>query len=820
MTLEALIAMMTAGLTHSDFDGPSRAVRSCVAILFALAGVLFISACQTTSPPGTEHGLSTAQAPDTQWRERVLHDAGPNRAEILRALNEVPPDQAAEMTFLVRYMPVRDLTTLKGAYLLENVRLSHEARAQTRWGPSIPDDIYLNNVLPYASVSEAREDWRPDFAARFAGLVRDTSTPGQAADLLNRAIFNQLKVHYKVGGTRADQAPSDSIAQGRATCTGLSILLVDACRAAGVPARLAGVYEWTGKPGNHTWVEVWDGEWKFVGADEPDKQGFNHAWFVGDAARADGTAREHAVWAASWEPTGETMPLAFAQDITDVPGVNVTSRYAHPQAAAATPARLFVRVLGPDGKRLAASVQVAQIGTPGKEWSGESRDETRDLNDLLEFAVPRGSTLHVRAPALGLTQDVTVEHDTETITLAPPHADSPAGLAARLTDWFNADEAARATIDLSDADAWVAAHPDEARQLFWQAFKGASSQGEPHKDLDASRVRAGKYQSPFVVREVGAKPKGGWPLFIAMHGGGNAPKELNDSQWVIMQHHYKDHPELGGYLYLALRAPTDEWNGFYTDYVYPLIDRLIQSFLLWRDVNPDRVYIMGYSHGGYGAFAIGPKMPDRFAAIHASAGAPTDGETSAKTLYSTRMTYMVGEHDIMYGRLERDRKFNDLITRLRGDDKDTYPVELLYMPGFEHSNLPDHDMIPKMYPFVRNPTPRSVRWEQTDSVIKDFFWLEDDHAAKKREIDADIRNNTVTIATTGGVGDITLHLDARLVDLARPVTIIRDGVTTLATPKPSARALAQSIARRGDPVLATAVAINVPATPAPAPPRP
>jgi hypothetical protein len=120
-------------------------------------------------------------------------------------------------------------------------------------------------------------------------------------------------------------------------------------------------------------------------------------------------------------------------------------------------------------------------------------------------------------------------------------------------------------------------------------------------------------------------------------------------------------------------------------------------------------------------------------------------------------------------------------------------------------------MIPKMYPYTRNPTPKSVRWEQTDSVIKNFFWLEDDHAGKKREIDGDIANNTVTLTTTGGVGDITLHLDARLIDLSKPVTIIRDGATTTNTPTPTAKALAQTIASRGDPVLAASVSINVPA---------
>lgn len=59
----------------------------------------------------------------------------------------------------------------------------------------------------------------------------------------------------------------------------------------------------------------------------------------------------------------------------------------------------------------------------------------------------------------------------------------------------------------------------------------------------------------------------------------------------------------------------------------------------------NKVFIMGYSHGGYGAFAIGPKIPYRFAAIHASAAAPTDGETTAKTLRNTRFSFMIGGKD-------------------------------------------------------------------------------------------------------------------------------------------------------------------------------
>ena len=54
--------------------------------------------------------------------------------------------------------------------------------------------------------------------------------------------------------------------------------------AVGIPARVAGTPMWTNMRGNHTWVEVWDGGWHFVGAAEPDPKGLDHTWFNGDAS--------------------------------------------------------------------------------------------------------------------------------------------------------------------------------------------------------------------------------------------------------------------------------------------------------------------------------------------------------------------------------------------------------------------------------------------------------------------------------------------------------------------------------------------------------
>src|SRR5438132_208457 len=81
----------------------------------------------------------------------------------------------------------------------------------------------------------------------------------------------------------------------------------------------------------------------------------------------------------------------------------------------------------------------------------------------------------------------------------------------------------------------------------------------------------------------------------------------------------------------------------------------------------------------------GPKIPDRFAAVHCSAAAPTDGTISARTLRTTRLTFMVGENDNDYGRRERCEKFDAEVRKLKEHDKGDYPVEFELKQGHGHT---------------------------------------------------------------------------------------------------------------------------------------
>ena len=266
-----------------------------------------------------------------------------------------------------------------------------------------------------------------------------------------------------------------------------------------------------------------------------------------------------------------------------------------------------------------------------------------------------------------------------------------AELSRILADRFGADAAKK-----SAASKLLAAIPwDESlRDLAWSAYKASPVHEPLRREHESKTVATGSRKSPYLWRHVGQKPADGWGLVIAMHGGGNAPAELNDQQWRGMFKRYNDHPEAGGYVYLSLRAPNDAWNGFYDDAICPLVERLIRQFVVLGDVNPDRVYTLGASHGGYGAFVIGPKMPDRFAGIHASAAAPTPGETRGENLRNVRFTFMVGERDTAYGRAERCLEFEREIQTWR-KQYGGYPGRFEWETGVGHQ-VPDRDKLAEM----------------------------------------------------------------------------------------------------------------------------
>ena len=227
--------------------------------------------------------------------------------------------------FLVQHMPSYDLKTLKSDYLLTNLEYALKARKEFPWSKKIKCKRFLNDVLPYAILDEPRDPWRRELYDICKPLIKEATTARQAVESINAQLPDIIEVYYSRERKRANQSFIESKEQGKASCTGLSVILVNACRSVGIPARIAGIASWVKTRGNHNWVEVFlDGQWVFLEYNVP---GLNTAWFQDRTGLAKKDTLHHAIWATSWKKTGSYFPIVWDLENKEVAAVNVTDNY-------------------------------------------------------------------------------------------------------------------------------------------------------------------------------------------------------------------------------------------------------------------------------------------------------------------------------------------------------------------------------------------------------------------------------------------------------------------------------------------------------------
>jgi len=338
--------------------------------------------------------------------QKQLDIAGENRLEIEQALREVPKSQKRGMDWLVTHMPEEDLKLLTAEFLLTNCDLAYEAWNNAPWKEQISEEIFFDCILPYANVNERRDEWRGDFRNKFLKLVAGATTPTQATIILNKNMFDLVDVHYSTKRPKADQSPYESIDAGMASCSGLSILLIDACRSVGVPARFTGTPLWYNESGNHTWIEFWDNGWHYTGGAEPTGDKVDVAWFDGSAAKATKGHPQHAIFAVTWNKEDKHFPLVWLPDVQTYGAVDVTERYAEGQKAVLIPVR--VRVTNEEGMRKIRRIVV--VNSEGEIiFEGDTKDESADANDHLTFMLPKGETWTFRCKNDVVEQLITSE---------------------------------------------------------------------------------------------------------------------------------------------------------------------------------------------------------------------------------------------------------------------------------------------------------------------------------------------------------------------------------------------------------------------------
>ncbi|GGO98235.1 dienelactone hydrolase family protein [Stakelama pacifica] len=315
--------------------------------------------------------------------------------------------------------------------------------------------------------------------------------------------------------------------------------------------------------------------------------------------------------------------------------------------------------------------------------------------------------------------------------------------------------------------------------------------------MAAKQIVRGDKVMQWQSKRFGNAAPGHRSLWISMHGGGNAEPAVNDQQWRNQIGLYQ--PAEG--IYLAPRAPTDTWNLWHEGHIDPMFQQLIDMQVAMNGVDPNRVYLMGYSAGGDGVWQLAPRMADRFAAAAMMAGHPNDA--SLLGLRNLPFAIFMGGADSAYDRNKIAAEKTAELDRLHAADPGGYVHMSRIYPGLPHwMDHKDAEALPWMAGFTRNAWPKRIVWVQDDVTHDRFYWLEIPDAASAQQgdrIDASVDGQTIALSGAVPRG-MTLRLSDRLIDLDRPVrVIVNDKPVFSGKVSRTGRAIQQSLLERMDP---------------------
>ena len=258
--------------------------QNLIKLLFVMVAAMAFAACNRDP-----HFIT-----DRQYRDQVHADflqrqqLAQGRAEALfTGMDTLCRRDREALEFLYAYMPYSDLADYDGTFYLAQVRTAFAARDTFSWGKTVPEDIFRHFVLVYRVNNENLDTARMFMFRTLKDRVKGM-TMEQAALEVNHWCHEH--VAYRAADSRTS-APLATMRTSLGRCGEESTFAVTALRAVGIPARQCYTPRWAHCDDNHAWVEVWiadpkgkGGEWKFLGACEPDPE-LNMGWFAVPSTR-------------------------------------------------------------------------------------------------------------------------------------------------------------------------------------------------------------------------------------------------------------------------------------------------------------------------------------------------------------------------------------------------------------------------------------------------------------------------------------------------------------------------------------------------------
>jgi pimeloyl-ACP methyl ester carboxylesterase len=242
------------------------------------------------------------------------------------------------------------------------------------------------------------------------------------------------------------------------------------------------------------------------------------------------------------------------------------------------------------------------------------------------------------------------------------------------------------------------------------------------------------------------------PLLVYLSGGaGYAIDGAATAEDVVSQ---------TDYLVLYPQAPASWW----TPAAARSFDAIFQDVLHRYNVDPDRIYLTGFSNGGTGALYFAALWPQRFAAVVSLMGAGQCNEQVKAGLPNVKnlpLLFVHGENDPLITP-DCSRVTHQAFTDLHP----AVPPQLKILSGHAHDITLQNDEGLTLAFFkdkVRNPFPRTVDLSEFDAIAVRAYWIEIlDGAPGKSDLDARLKSDNTIEIHSHEVKKIRLHLRPEL----------------------------------------------------------
>lgn len=346
---------------------------------------------------------------------------------------------------------------------------------------------------------------------------------------------------------------------------------------------------------------------------------------------------------------------------------------------------------------------------------------------------------------------------------------------------------------------------ERASQLSELARYEGEIDGHLDAILDALRKAARKHVAPLPVpfdtpfgkasflKKAPATKSKAKGLILGLHGGGEGAGDAKSAMDMAIADCLGIYPQ-------GIRLVHDTWNTIHGErFVLTLIERA----KLHDDVDPDRVYVAGFSMGGTGSWFFAGRHPDLFAA---AAPGPGVFMANPKSQVKTKEEVVALQHGFLpnvrnlpvsfYVGLEDTNTMPgtylfawDRLLELRAADPGGYEaIEFRSIPGLAHAYPPGEpkETLAWLAKQRRDPYPKTIVWEyaadpfpqwvesdpQRRFVKRQFYWLRVKDPVDRMKLRAHREGNVFDLEfERGKPKQVELLLNPEMIDPSQKIVV-------------------------------------------------